>query len=257
MINTQTIYPCLNKKNIVITGGATGIGAVIAKYFYDQKARVAILDIKKEDAIKLIRSMPSTKEKISPEFFYCDLVNVESIEKVFLDIHNSFGHLNVLCNNAADDERHDWEKITSQDWDFYQNRNLKHHFFCTREFSKYIDTQNGGSIICIGSISYLNGSIGMPSYTTAKSGLVGLINTMARILGPRKIRVNLIQPGWVMTEKQLKNWIDKKALEEIEREQILSEKIQPDEPAKLVLFLASDQSRLITKQIINIDGGWV
>jgi NAD(P)-dependent dehydrogenase (short-subunit alcohol dehydrogenase family) len=109
----------------------------------------------------------------------------------------------------------------------------------------------------MGSISYLNGTEEMPSYTTAKSGIVGLVNTMATILGKKNIRVNLIQPGWIMTSKQLEKWVDKKAEDLIDGNQLLHGKIYPDEPAKLVLFLASDQSGKITKQIINIDAGWI
>ena len=97
----------------------------------------------------------------------------------------------------------------------------------------------------------------MPSYSIAKSGLVGLVNTMSKILGKKNIRVNLIQPGWIMTKKQLEKWINKESELLIEKNQLLIGKLDPDEPAKLVLFLASDQSSKITKQIINVDAGWV
>ncbi len=257
MENSTPIYDSLYKKKVIVTGGATGIGSYITRYFYEQGSQVFVLDIKKKESIDLVESLPNTKTKIKPEIYYCDLIDINSIEEVFKNIYTQFGYLDVLCNNAADDERHDWEKISSSEWDYFQNINLKSQFFCIREFSKYVSFNNGSSIICMGSISYLNGSTEMPSYTTAKSGIVGLVNTMANILGKKGIRINLIQPGWVMTEKQLSKWIDKKAEEMIEENQLLEGRISPDEPAKLVLFLASDQSKMITKQIINLDGGWV
>ena len=127
---------------------------------------------------------------LKPKFFFCDLTKTNSITEVFKKINNEFGNLDVLCNNAADDERHDWERIDCFDWDYYQNINLRSYFFCIREFVKYVDDKKGASIICIGSISYLNGTIEMPAYTTAKSGIVGLVNTMAKILGKRIFRRN-------------------------------------------------------------------
>mgnify|MGYP001336140211 CR=1 FL=1 len=257
MKNYSVQYSSLAKKNVVITGGATGIGSVIAKHFYKQGSQVIILDIKQDDAILLLKSMPSGEKFLQPEFFYCDLTNTEEISQVFIEIHNKYGYLDVLCNNAADDQRHDWESLSSQDWDYYHNINSKSQYFCIKEFVKFTNSNKGGSIICIGSISYLNGTTEMPVYTIAKAGLVGMVNTMAKILGERNIRVNLIQPGWIMTEKQLKKWVDAKAESLIMNNQLLIGKLSPDEPAKLVLFLASDQACKITKQIINVDAGWV
>jgi len=257
MINSKVKYSCLEKKKVVITGGATGIGAVISKYFYEQGSQVLILDIKQKEALKFIDELEPNIKFLKPKFFFCDLNKTDLLVKVFRDINEEFGDLDVLCNNAADDERHNWETVSSLDWDYYQGINLKSQFFCIKEFVKYVDYKKGASIICMGSIAYLNGTTEMPSYTIAKSGIVGLVNTMAKILGKRKIRVNLIQPGWIMTEKQLSKWIDKEADDLIEKNQLIEGKIYPDEPAKLVLFLASEQSSKITKQVINIDAGWI
>tara|TARA_S200000501_G_scaffold85130_1_gene77755 strand:+ start:325 stop:1098 length:774 start_codon:yes stop_codon:yes gene_type:complete len=257
MINIGVLYKCLKDKKVIVTGGATGIGAVIARYFYEQGSQVIILDIKSDAANKLVQTMKAKKELLQPKYFFCDLTNTENISKVFFEAYKEFGPFNVLCNNAADDERHNWEKITSKEWDYCQNINLKSQFFCIREFVKYIENNKGTSIICLGSISYLNGTIEMPSYTTAKSGIVGLVNTMAKILGKKGTRINIIQPGWIMTEKQLSKWVDQDAEDFIDKNQLLKGKIYPEEPAKLALFLASEQSSKITKQIINIDAGWV
>lgn len=257
MTYQNTVYPCLVNKKIIVTGGATGIGAVITKFFYEQGAQVFILDILEEKSQELINLMPSNSELKQPKFLFCDLLKTDSIKIVFKEISDQYGTLDALCNNAADDERHDWETISSQEWDYYQNINLKSQFFCIREFVKFVDDTCGASIICMGSISYLNGTVEIPSYSIAKSGLIGLVNTMATILGKRRIRVNLIQPGWIMTNKQLTKWVDKKAQDLISKEQLLEGKIYPEEPAKMVLYLASDQSKMITKQIINIDAGWV
>ncbi len=257
MTQTEVKYISLINKNIIITGGATGIGAVISRYFYEQGSQVFILDIKEKEANKLIDSLEVKSNLLKPKFFFCNLTKTNSLTTVFSKISKEFGSLDVLCNNAADDERHNWETISSLDWDYYQNINLKSQFFCIREFVKYTDQKKGASIICMGSISYLNGTIDIPAYTTAKSGLVGLVNTMAKILGKRKIRVNLIQPGWIMTKKQITKWINKEAKELINERQLIQGYIYPDEPAKLALFLASDESRKITKQVINLDAGWI
>ena len=257
MMNKGVIYSCLINKKVIVTGGASGIGAVIARYFYEQGSQVIILDIKKKEANKLIDSMQKSGNLLQPKFFFCDLTNTESIANVISQAYKEFGNLDVLCNNAADDERHNWETISSKDWDYCQNINLKSQFFCIREFTKYIDDNKGASIVCLGSIAYLNGTTEMPGYTTAKSGLVGLVNTMAKVLGSKKIRINLIQPGWIMTEKQISLWINKEAENLIETNQLLKGKILPEEPAKLVLFLSSDQASMITKQIINVDAGWI
>ncbi len=257
MKNSNVAYKCLKDKKIVVTGAASGIGAEIAEYFYYQGSKVIIIDIDEKNAINLISNLPKRTGLHTPSFFYCDLIDIEAIKNIFSEIYEKFGFLNVLCNNAGDDNRHNWEEVTSEEWDFYQGRNLKHQFFCTREFSKYVDINEGASIICMGSISYLNGSTGMPSYTTAKSALIGLVNTMAILLAPKNIRINIIQPGWVFTEKQISKWIDDDALIEIDSKQILKGKIMPEEPAKLALFLASSQSIFITKQVINVDAGWV
>ncbi len=253
----KTDYHCLVDKKVIVTGGATGIGAVIAKYFYEQGAQVFVLDILKKEANELIKLMPSTIKLKMPKFFYCDLLETDSIKNTFKDIYYQYGYLDTLCNNAADDERHNWQNISSSEWDYYQNINLKSQFFCIREFVQFVDNSKGASIICMGSISYLNGTVEIPSYSIAKSGLIGLVNTMAKILGERKIRVNLIQPGWTMTKKQLSKWVNKQARELISEKQLLKGEIYPEESARLVLFLASDQSKMITKQIINVDGGWV
>ena len=254
---TPPLYPCLVDKKIIVTGGATGIGSVITQYFYEQGSQVFILDILEEESNELINSMPSSSELKQPKFFYCDLIKTDSISNVFEEIFKNYGALDVLCNNAADDERHDWQKITSQEWDYYQNINLKSQFFCIREFVKFTDAARGASIICMGSISYLNGTVEIPSYSIAKSGLIGLINTMAKMLAKERIRVNLIQPGWIMTKKQLAKWVNKEARDLIAEKQLLEGEIYPEDPASLVLFLASDQSKMITKQVINVDGGWV
>ena len=257
MNNKSVKYTSLINKKVVITGGATGIGSVIAKYFYEQGSKVFILDVKENEANDLIKTMGSKNNLIQPSFFYCDLTKSKSIGVILNQIYNNFGYLNVLCNNAADDDRHNWEELSSERWDYYQNINLKSQFFCIKEFVKYTNINHGASIICMGSISYLNGTIEMPSYSIAKSGLVGLVNTMSKILGKKNIRINLIQPGWIMTKKQLEKWINKESERLIEKNQLLIGKLDPDEPAKLVLFLASDQSSKITKQIINVDAGWV
>lgn len=257
MKNCGVKYNCLINKKIIVTGGATGIGSVITKYFYQQGSQVIILDIKKNEANKLISNMPSTNELLMPEYIYCDLTITKSISEVFSKIYKKYGFLDVLCNNAADDNRHDWETISSEDWDYYLNINLKSQFFCIKEFAKFSKPNNGSSIICMGSIAYLNGTVEMPGYTSAKAGLVGMVNTMAKLLGKKGIRVNLIQPGWIMTEKQLLKWVDKEAEELITNNQLLEGKLYPEEPAKLALFLASEQSSKITKQIINLDAGWI
>ena len=133
------IYKSLFGKNVVVTGGATGIGAVLTQLFYEQGAQVIFLDINEEAALELIKEMPQVNELKEPKYFYCNLLEVESIKEIFGEINKKYGFLDVLCNNAADDQRHDWENISSSEWDYYQNINLKSQFFCIKEFSKRTD----------------------------------------------------------------------------------------------------------------------
>ncbi len=252
-----TVYNSLKNKNIVITGGASGIGESIVKAFYSQLSNVFFLDKDIKKGKELEKKLKKLKNKNKIRFLNCDLTSVDSIKLAFNKIEEICGNIDVLCNNAGNDERHSWEDLTSEMWDNCINDNLKHHYFCSQIGAKLMLPEKGGSIIYIGSISYLNGTTAMPAYTTAKSGLVGLLKTMSKILGMLNIRVNMIQPGWILTEKQLEKWIDGSSKETIIREQNLKNFLYPQDVAKSVLFFASNESAMITNQIINVDGGWI
>ena len=257
MTHPNVTYESLKGCPVVVTGGASGIGEFIVRAFFLQGAHVHFLDIDEVKGRRLESVLLSSDTNNQIHFHHCDLTVEAEIESTFEKIADMTGGISVLCNNAGNDQRHDWTSITFEEWDKVQDHNLKHHFFCTRAAHRHFPSDIGGSVICIGSISYLNGSDEMVGYTTAKSALVGLVNILAKLLGHSGTRVNLVQPGWIMTEKQLDKWINQHALELINREQLISQKINPEEVAKLVLFLASDQAKLITKQVINIDAGWV
>lgn len=245
-------YPSLTNKTVVITGGATGIGAAMALAFSEQGANVVILDQLNDEAHKLADAIGAEHE-----YMHCDVAQPEKLEETFKLIYQKYGSIDVLIANAANDKRHKIEDVDKALWDELMDINLAHQFFSAKEVKKYFDKKKGGVIICMGSISWLNDTVEMPVYTTAKAAIHGLVRTLARLWGKDNIRVNGILPGWTMTEKQLSLHIDGEAMSLIQQAQCLSDNLQPADVAQLALFLAADDSRMITNQCFVIDGGWV
>ena len=250
------IYPSLQNKVVVITGGASGIGENIVEHFIMQKSRVAFLDIEEKLGNDLVNKLDN-KYNLKATFIKCNLKNINEIRKSVQLIRKQIGPIYTLVNNAANDERHDLDSVTPEYWDDRMSINLKHYFFTTQAVYKDMKKIGSGTIINIGSFSWMLAQGGMPGYTTAKSAIMGLTRTLARDLGEYNIRVNCVVPGWIITKRQKKMWltpeIEKKQLER----QCIKRMLKPDDISKAVLFFASDQSSGCTAQNYVVDGGIV
>ncbi len=250
------VYPSLRDRLVVITGGAYGIGASLVEHFALQGSRVAFLDIDQQNAERLAKAL-SGKCTHPPEFLHCDLTSISRLREVFAEIEKRYGTIRVLVNNAGNDARHSLEDVTPEDWDGCIAVNLRHQFFATQAVVPAMKKAGQGSIINLSSISWIIPSTGLPVYIAAKAAIVGLTRTLAHELGPHNIRVNSVLPGAILTERQKQLWFTEEYRAEILRNQALKRMILPEEVARLVLFLASDDSAAITNQSYVIDGGWV
>ncbi|HVZ10740.1 SDR family NAD(P)-dependent oxidoreductase [Rhodopila sp.] len=247
-------YPSLRDKVVLVTGGASGIGAEEVTQFARQGARVAFLDIATEAAGALIGNLHEMGLP-PPLFLPCDLRDVTALRAAIEEIGRRLGAITVLVNNAANDQRHDWEDVTVEYWDERMATNLRHQFFAIQAVAPMMKAAGGGSIINFGSISWHASAGGMPAYTTAKAGVEGLTKGMARDLGPFNIRVNCVIPGWVMTQRQIDLWLTPEAEENLLRMQCLKTKLVAADLARMVLWLAADDSRMCTSQLWVVDAG--
>ncbi len=249
-------YPSLKGRFVIVTGGATGIGEAIVSEFSRQGSRVAFLDIQDEAAGTLMQRL-ETEGATPPDYFSCDLMNIEKLQLTVRLIIEKFGTVDVLVNNAANDIRHSIEEVTSASWDNSIGINLKPQFFMAQGVIPAMKKAKRGSIINMSSISWMIPSTGLPMYVTAKAGIVGLTRTLAHELGRDNIRVNSVLPGAILTARQKQLWFTPEYEAEVLNSQALKRMLQPDEVARLVLFLAADDSAAITNQSYVIDGGWV
>ena len=249
-------YPSLRERVVLITGGASGIGEALVTAFVGQHARVAFLDLQAAAGAALVtRLAPMASHP--PVFFGCDLTDISALERTVAQVIRDFGKVDVLVNNAGNDTRHTIEEVTSATWDQSIAINLKHQFFTTQSVIPSMRSQGAGSIINMSSIGWVIPSTRVPVYVTAKAGIVGMTRTLAHELGGDNIRVNCVMPGAIQTERQKRLWLTEEYKAEILRAQALKRLIEPEEVARLVLFLASDDSAAITSQSYIIDGGWV
>ena len=251
--NTAT-YPSLRDRVVFVTGGASGIGAEEVSHFAAQGARVAFVDIADDAAHALVAKLRDAGHP-EPFFQHCDLRDVPALQAAIAAVRHRLGTITVLVNNAANDQRHSWEEVTPEFWDERQATNLRHQFFAIQAVAPMMREAGGGSIVNFGSISWHNAQGGMPAYTTAKAAVEGLTRGMARDLGPFGIRVNTVIPGWIMTERQITMWLTPEAEAELIRSQCLKQKLVPADVARLVLWLAADDSRMCTAQLWVVDGG--
>lgn len=249
---TYATYPSLLGKTVVVTGGSTGLGAEFVRQFAAQGARVGFVDI---DAV----SGAALAAEIGPAalFVPCDVRQIDDLDRAIDQILDTFGPATVLVNNAAHDERHSLADLDATYWDDRMAVNLRHQFFASRRLAPVMKAAGGGSIINLGSISAHIDLVDLIGYITAKAGIEGLTRAMARELGPDKIRVNCVIPGWVMTERQLRDWVTPEAVEHIARNQCLTDQLYPADVARMVLWLAADDSAMCTAQKWVVDGGWL
>jgi D-xylose 1-dehydrogenase len=250
------IYPSLEDRFVVVTGGASGIGAAIVEAFAMQKSQVVFLDILDDAAKDLNERLEGTVAKL-PVYYRCDLTDIDVVQRTVGEVVERFPAIDVLVNNAGNDTRHSVDEVTSTYWDQAMAVNLKHQFFMTQALIPAMRRAGGGSIINMGSISWAIPSTDVPVYATAKAAIMGMTRTLAHTLGKDNIRVNCVMPGSISTERQKRLWLTEEYKAEVLSRQALKRLILPEEVARLILFLASDDSSAITNQSYVIDGGWI
>lgn len=248
-------YPSLEGRAVLVTGGATGIGATLVEEFVAQGARVGFIDIDVAPAQALVARL-GAGARHAPVFAEADLTDVGALNRAIAQLRAQTGPIVALLNNAANDQRHAIEATTSASWDAGVAVNLKQQFFAVQAVAPDMKAAGGGSIVNFGSISWKLKQGGMPVYTTSKAAVQGLTRSLARDFGPFNIRVNTLLPGWVMTEKQIRLWVDDRAKEDIARGQCINQPLQPEHIARMALFLAADDSAMCTAQDFIVDGGW-
>ena len=249
------IYPDLEGKVVLVTGGGSGIGEGIVRGFARQKAKVAFLDIATEPSERLAADLTAAGATVA--FVRCDLTDIPALKAAIAEVKTRLGAIEVLVNNAAHDERHATETVTEEYWDGRMAVNLKHQFFAAQAVLPDMRAAGAGAIVNLGSVSWMIGQGGMAAYTACKSAVIGLTRSLARDYGPYNIRVNAVAPGWIMTERQLTHWVTPETEKEIYERQCLKRKLYPDDVAKFVVFLASEEASGMTNQHYVVDGGWV
>ncbi|WP_230473642.1 SDR family NAD(P)-dependent oxidoreductase [Dyella choica] len=247
-------YPSLVDRAVLITGGATGIGAAFVTHFAQQGARVAFLDIDEQGASALRDALPQVRH--APLFLPCDVTDIAALRKSIATASQSIGTFGVLVNNAANDRRHRLEDTTPEEFEQSVAVNLRHQYFATQAVVPGMRELGGGSIICLGSTGWMIKNAGYPMYAMAKSAVRGLVNGLARELGKDRIRINALVPGWVITEKQRELWLDEAGEQEIRSKQCMPGYLGADDLARAALFLAADDSHMCTGHDFIVDGGW-
>jgi NAD(P)-dependent dehydrogenase (short-subunit alcohol dehydrogenase family) len=246
---SSAIYPSLKGKRVVVTGGGSGIGAGLTAGFVRQGAEVIFLDIVDEDSKALVAQLSGAE--VPPVYRHCDLMDLDSLKATLAEI----GDIDVLVNNAGNDDRHKLADITPAYWDNRIGVNLRHMLFAAQAVAPGMAKRGGGAIINFGSISWHLGLEDLVLYETAKAGIEGMTRALARELGPDDIRVTCVVPGNVKTKRQEK-WYTPEGEAEIVKAQCLKGRLVPDHIASLVLFLASDDASLCTGHEYWIDAGW-
>jgi NAD(P)-dependent dehydrogenase (short-subunit alcohol dehydrogenase family) len=252
---SQTSYAGLAGRVVLITGGASGIGAAFVRAFANQQARVAFLDIDAAAGEALVREVAAASGS-APLFVPCDLLDIDALRDAMAQVRITLGDAAVLVNNAANDQRQVLSEVTPEQFDWMIGVNLKHVFFAAQAVVPQMQARRGGSIINMSSIAWMRGAPALPAYAAAKAAIVGFTNSLARLVGPDRIRVNAIAPGMVITERQRQLWYpDEQKIDELRSRQAIPDAVTPDDIASLALFLASDESQRITRQCFQVDGG--
>jgi D-xylose 1-dehydrogenase len=244
------IYPSLKDRTVFVSGGASGIGESIVRAFAAQGAKVGFVDIADDSAAKLTAELGQ-----GVHFEHCDITDIAALRSAIEAIRKALGPITVLVNNAAHDQRHTIDEVTPE---FFDNRiavNLKHQFFAAQAIYPDMRAANNGSIVNLGSSAWMNATPNLPIYSASKAGVLGLTRALARDLGGYNIRVNSVMPGWTMTQRQIDLWLTPEGEKTLLERQCLKRKLYPDDVARLVLFLASDDASGCTNQNYIIDGG--
>ena len=247
-------FPSLRGRRVLVTGGATGIGAALVEAFSLQGAVVAFVDIDAVASQALATRLQAPDRTIWWQV--CDVADLAALRSAISAAASAVGDFDVLVNNVANDDRHDLESVSAEYWDRCMAVNERASFFAIQAVVAGMKRLGGGSIVNIGSTGWQNKNASYPCYSIAKSSVNGLTRGLAQSLGADRIRINTVSPGWVMTEKQLRLWVNADAEREITRNQCLPDRVQPEDVAAMVLFLASDDARMCSAQEFVVDGGW-
>jgi NAD(P)-dependent dehydrogenase (short-subunit alcohol dehydrogenase family) len=248
-------YPSLEDRSVLVTGGADGIGRALVREFAKQGSRVGFLDIDVAKADATVQSCRDIGVAHLPLFYEVDLVDISALREAIARVRADLDGIDVLVNNAANDDRHHWRDVTPEYWDDRLNTNLRHYFFAIQAVAPGMIEAGAGSIVNIGSSSYMMQEDFFPGYAIAKSGVEGITRTMARTFGPHNVRVNTVLPGWVATERQLEKWWTPEGEEGTLADQALKRRVYPEEFAQMVLFLAADDGAACTAQSFLVDAG--
>jgi NAD(P)-dependent dehydrogenase (short-subunit alcohol dehydrogenase family) len=251
---THPTYPDLDGASVFITGGGSGIGAALTEGFLRQGAKVAF--VQRSDASGFVDEMEASTGN-RPLFLPCDITDITALQACIAQASDINGPIDVLVNNAANDKRHTAQEVTEEFWDWSQSINLKAYFFACQSAAKYMKENGKGSIVNFSSISYMMGNSGYPAYTTANGGITAMTRSLAREFGPDRIRVNALAPGWVLTQKQKDLWVTPEGLAAHLDRQCLKDTLAPEDIVGGTLFLASDSAKMMTGQVLVIDGGVV
>jgi NAD(P)-dependent dehydrogenase (short-subunit alcohol dehydrogenase family) len=252
---TYTRYASLKDRVVFVSGGSSGIGAELVRAFAAQGAKVAFCGTKPEGGQALIDEVLAAGGGPAPWYGACDVRDVAAYQALLGRVESELGPVRVLVNNAGRDDRHKMEEVTSAFWDDRLALNLKHYFFAIQAVASGMEKAGGGSVINMGSVSWMRGRPNLVGYTTAKAGILGLTRTLARELGARNIRVNALVPGAIVTDRQTTLHRDPAADKEFLDAQCLKVRLAPAHVARATLFLAADDSDGMTGQHVLVDGG--
>ena len=241
-------YPSLKDKSVFVSGGGSGIGAAIVEHFAAQGSKVGFVDIDEAASTALAK-------KTGAHFIKCDIRDVKAYQAAIGEVAGKHGAITALINNAARDDRHDIADVTPEFFDERMAVNLRHAYFAIQAVAPGMKKAGGGSIVNFSSVSYHTMTARLSVYQAAKAAVIGMTRGLARDLGPDGIRLNSITPGWIMTQRQIDLWLTPEAEADLMKAQVLKEKVYPADIARMALFLASDDSRLISAQNFVVDGG--
>ncbi|KAJ6028335.1 short chain dehydrogenase [Penicillium herquei] len=266
-MTAPAIYPSLFNKNVLVTGGAEGIGAATVERFAYQGCQVLILDINEEAAQRTIahvshlqneaKGIPASMK--APIFYPCDLSNLEETKAIIAKILTEWTTIDVLINNAAatgKGARLRTEDVTSDSWDFLVNTNLRHVFFLTQAVLPAMKAAGAGSIVNLGSITWRIPAPDTPVYAACKAAIMGLTRVQSKEVGAANIRINSVMPGAIATQRQREDVLTPEYRAEVMRGQSLQRDLFPEEVAKVIVFLASDEASGVTGSTYTVDGGW-
>ncbi len=247
-------YPSLRDRTVFVSGGGSGIGASIVEHFAEQGSKVGFVDIDDAASTALVKKIAASGHP-APLYRKCDVRDIKAYQAVLTETAARLGAITVLVNSAARDDRHKLGEVTQEFWDERMAVNLRHQYFAIQSVVPGMKAAGGGSIVNFSSVSYHVMTPNLSVYQAAKAAVVGMTRGLARDLGGDRIRLNAVTPGWIMTQRQIDLWLTPEAEAAQMAAQCLKEKLYPPDIARMVLWLAADDSRLVTAQNFTVDGG--